>query len=82
LSRTRFSFGSKISEDPFAQKLSAEASYMLKTVTRQDLADYDEMMNISRAGEVFTLEQQAQLRYRSVRSAQLASRTCARRPGN
>ena len=78
LSRTRFSFGSKISEDPFAQKLAAEASYMLKTVTRQDLADCDEMMNISCAGEVFTLEQRAELRYSSVRSAQLASRTVER----
>jgi hypothetical protein len=56
VSRTRFSVGSKVSKDPVVQKLAADASYILKTVVRQDLDDCDEMMNISRAGEVFTLE--------------------------
>jgi 3-hydroxy-9,10-secoandrosta-1,3,5(10)-triene-9,17-dione monooxygenase len=78
LSRTRFSFGSKISEDPIAQKLAADASYTLKTVTRRHLDDCDEMMNVARAGEVFTLEQRAELRHSTVRAAQLASRTVER----
>jgi 3-hydroxy-9,10-secoandrosta-1,3,5(10)-triene-9,17-dione monooxygenase len=78
LSRTRLSFGSKINEDPFMQKLAAEASYMLKTLVQRDLADCEEMMSISRAGEVFTLEQRAELRYSAVQSARLASRTVER----
>lgn len=78
LSRSRFSLGSKISGDPFAQKLAAEASYLLKTLTQRDLADCDEMMNTSRAGEGFTLEQRAELRFSAVRSARLASRMVER----
>jgi 3-hydroxy-9,10-secoandrosta-1,3,5(10)-triene-9,17-dione monooxygenase len=75
LSRTRFSFGSKISDDPLVQKLAADASYTLKTITRRHLDDCDEMMNVVRAGGAFTLEQRAELRHSGVRSARLAART-------
>jgi 3-hydroxy-9,10-secoandrosta-1,3,5(10)-triene-9,17-dione monooxygenase len=46
---------------------------MIETEGRQ-LPDF----RFSRTGEVFTLEQRAELRYSSVRSAQLASRTVER----
>lgn len=51
---------------------------MLKTLVQRDLADCEEMMSISRAGKVFTLEQRAELRYSAVQSARLASRTVER----
>ena len=75
VSRTRFSFGSKVSEDPVVQKLAADASYILKTVVRRDLDDCDEMMNIARKSEWFTLQQRAELRYSAVASTQFASQT-------
>src|SRR5271163_4357549 len=38
VSRTRFSFGSKVNEDPVMQKLAADASYILKTVTQREIS--------------------------------------------
>jgi 3-hydroxy-9,10-secoandrosta-1,3,5(10)-triene-9,17-dione monooxygenase len=75
VSRTRFSFGSKVNEDPVMQKLAADASYILKTVTQREISDCDEMMKIGRAGNMFTLEQRTELRYSAVASAQFASQT-------
>jgi 3-hydroxy-9,10-secoandrosta-1,3,5(10)-triene-9,17-dione monooxygenase len=70
--------GLVVARDPYSQKLAAEASYTIKSATRMFLDDCDEMMDTVRAGETLTMERRAELRYNSVRSAQLAARAVDR----
>lgn len=73
-SRTRYGgFGLKVAEDPYNQKLVAEASYTIKTATLKFLSDCEEMMEAACAGIPFTLERRAELRYDTTHSAELAS---------
>ena len=72
ISRTRHGgLGLVIAKDPYSQKLAAEASYTIKSATRMFLHDCDEMMDTARAGETFTMPRRAELRYNTVRSAEL-----------
>jgi len=74
IGRTRVGgLGLVVSKDPYSQKLAAEASYAIKSATLKFLNDCDEMMDAARAGRTMTQEQRAELRYNTVRSAQLAA---------
>jgi 3-hydroxy-9,10-secoandrosta-1,3,5(10)-triene-9,17-dione monooxygenase len=74
IGRTRVGgLGLVVSKDPYSQKLAAEASYGIKSATLKFLNDCDEMMDAARAGRTMTQEQRAELRYNTVRSAQLAA---------
>jgi 3-hydroxy-9,10-secoandrosta-1,3,5(10)-triene-9,17-dione monooxygenase len=74
IGRTRVGgLGLVVSKDPYSQKLAAQASYTIKTATLKFLNDCDEMMDAVRAGQTLTLERRAELRYNTVRSAQLAA---------
>ena len=70
--------GVKIADDPYSQKLVAEASYAIDSATLKFLNDCDEMMEAARAGESFSLQRRAELRYSSTRSAELAARAVER----
>jgi 3-hydroxy-9,10-secoandrosta-1,3,5(10)-triene-9,17-dione monooxygenase len=73
ISRTRHGgLGLRVPEDPYCQQLAAEASYTIRSAKLSFLQDCDEMMETARAGEPFTLERRAALRYQTTRSAQLA----------
>jgi 3-hydroxy-9,10-secoandrosta-1,3,5(10)-triene-9,17-dione monooxygenase len=73
ISRTRKSgFGLSVKEDPYTQKLLAEASYTINTAILRLQHDSDEMMDAGRAGEPFPPKRQAALWYNACRSAQLA----------
>ncbi|HXZ87946.1 MAG TPA: hypothetical protein VEF07_05210 [Candidatus Binataceae bacterium] len=77
--RTRHGgLGLKVAEDPYCQKLAAEASYTIKSAATKFLNDCDEMIETARAGEPFTLERRAELRYNTTRSAQLAAHAVER----
>jgi 3-hydroxy-9,10-secoandrosta-1,3,5(10)-triene-9,17-dione monooxygenase len=67
--------GQKVAEDPFSHKLVAEASYTIDAATLKFLSDCDEMMTTAEAGESFNFTRRAELRYNSVRAAELASHT-------
>jgi 3-hydroxy-9,10-secoandrosta-1,3,5(10)-triene-9,17-dione monooxygenase len=70
--------GLKIAEDPYSQKLAAEASYAIESATLKFLYDCDEMMAAGAAGESFTLQRRAELRYNSTRSAEIAAHAVER----
>jgi 3-hydroxy-9,10-secoandrosta-1,3,5(10)-triene-9,17-dione monooxygenase len=73
-SRTRRGgLGLKIAEDPYSQKLVAEAGYMIKSATLVFLNDCDDAMTDASAGTPFTLQRRAELRYNTTRSAELAA---------
>jgi 3-hydroxy-9,10-secoandrosta-1,3,5(10)-triene-9,17-dione monooxygenase len=79
ISRTRKGgFGVNVREDPYIQKLLAEATYTINTAILRLQYDSDEMMETARAGETFPLKRQAALRYNACRSAQLAVQTVDR----
>lgn len=65
--------GQKVAEDPFSHKLVAEASYTIAAATLKFLSDCDEMMTTAEAVESFSLKRRAELRYSSVRAAEIAS---------
>jgi 3-hydroxy-9,10-secoandrosta-1,3,5(10)-triene-9,17-dione monooxygenase len=69
----RGGLGLVVAKDPYSQKLAAEASYTIKSATLRFLHDCDAMMDSVEAGETLTLERRAELRYSTVRSAQLAA---------
>jgi 3-hydroxy-9,10-secoandrosta-1,3,5(10)-triene-9,17-dione monooxygenase len=74
IGRTRVGgLGLVVSKDPYSQKLAAEASYAIKTATLKFLHDCDEMMDATCAGHSLTLERRAELRYNTVRCAQMAA---------
>jgi 3-hydroxy-9,10-secoandrosta-1,3,5(10)-triene-9,17-dione monooxygenase len=66
-------FGLSIPEDPFSQKLVAEARYTIDAATLKFLDDCDTMMIAAQAGDSFALARRAELRYNSTRSAELAA---------
>ena len=70
--------GLKIAEDPYSQMLAAESNYTINSAILKFLNDCDEMMESARAGESFTLERRAELRYNTTRAAELASRAVER----
>jgi 3-hydroxy-9,10-secoandrosta-1,3,5(10)-triene-9,17-dione monooxygenase len=70
--------GLKLADDPYSQKLVAEASYAIKSATLSFLNDCDAMMETAQAGVPFTFERRAELRYDATRSAELASRAVER----
>ena len=70
--------GLKIAEDPYSQRLVAEASYAIESATRKFLSDCDQMIEAASAGESFTLQRRAELRYNSTRSAEIAARAVER----
>jgi 3-hydroxy-9,10-secoandrosta-1,3,5(10)-triene-9,17-dione monooxygenase len=74
----RGGLGLVVARDPYSQKLAAEAAYTIKSATRMFLDDCDEMMDAAARGESLTMEWRAELRYNSVRSAQLAARAVDR----
>jgi 3-hydroxy-9,10-secoandrosta-1,3,5(10)-triene-9,17-dione monooxygenase len=77
--RTRHGgLGQKTAEDPYCQKLVAEASYTINSATLSFLNDCDEIITASNAGTSFTLERRAELRYNTTRSAELAARAVER----
>jgi 3-hydroxy-9,10-secoandrosta-1,3,5(10)-triene-9,17-dione monooxygenase len=63
--------GLKIAEDPYSQKLVAEAAYTIESATLKFLTDCDDAMAAASAG--FTLERRAELRYNTTRSAEVAA---------
>jgi 3-hydroxy-9,10-secoandrosta-1,3,5(10)-triene-9,17-dione monooxygenase len=65
--------GIKLIDDPYCLQSVAEASYAINTATLSFLRDCDEMMESAEAGEAFTLERRAELRYHTTRSAQVAA---------
>ncbi|HKV53052.1 MAG TPA: hypothetical protein VJN94_00280, partial [Candidatus Binataceae bacterium] len=70
--------GLRIVEDPYSQKLVAEASYTIESATLTFLNDCDRMMATVSAGGALTLERRAELRYNTTRSAQLAAHAVER----
>jgi 3-hydroxy-9,10-secoandrosta-1,3,5(10)-triene-9,17-dione monooxygenase len=78
ISRNRISFGQKVSEDTLTQEVAAEASYTIKTVKLRFLQECDDVMQAARAGNSLSLVERAELRYSSVRAAQLANRAVDR----
>lgn len=75
LSRTRKTgLGISFAQDPFTQKLLAEARYTIESAMQRLYADADTMMATVRAGESIPLKRRAQLRYNACRSAQLCAR--------
>ena len=79
IGRTRVGgLGLVVSKDPYSLKLAAEAGYTIKSASLKFLHDCDEMMDAARAGETLTQERRAELRYNTVRSAQLAARAVER----
>jgi 3-hydroxy-9,10-secoandrosta-1,3,5(10)-triene-9,17-dione monooxygenase len=74
IGRTRTGgLGLVVSKDPYSQKLAAESSYAIKSATLKFLHDCDAMMEAARARETITFERRAELRYNTIRSAQLAA---------
>jgi 3-hydroxy-9,10-secoandrosta-1,3,5(10)-triene-9,17-dione monooxygenase len=74
ISRTRRGgLGLKIAEDPYSQKLVAEAGYAIKSATLVFLHDCDDAMTDASARTPFTLQRRAELRYNTTRSAELAA---------
>ncbi len=71
-------FGTDFRDDPYAQQLLAEASYTIHAGILRLREDCDEMMEMARAGEGFSLKQRARLRYDAARSAQLAAHAVER----
>ncbi|HEV3110377.1 MAG TPA: hypothetical protein VGY99_07770 [Candidatus Binataceae bacterium] len=79
IGRTRVGgLGLVVSKDPYSLKLAAEAGYTIKSASLKFLHDCDEMMDAAGAGETLTQERRAELRYNTVRSAQLAARAVER----
>jgi len=79
VSRTRKGgMGLMVAEDPYSQKLAAEASYAIKSATLKFLDDCDVMMEMAVTGRGFDLGQRAELRYNTTRSAQIAARAIDR----
>jgi 3-hydroxy-9,10-secoandrosta-1,3,5(10)-triene-9,17-dione monooxygenase len=74
----RGGLGLVVSKDPYSQKLAAESSYAIKSATLKFLHDCDDMMETARAGRMIALERRAELRYNTIRSAQLAARAVER----
>jgi 3-hydroxy-9,10-secoandrosta-1,3,5(10)-triene-9,17-dione monooxygenase len=74
----RGGLGLIVSKDPYNRKLAAESSYTINSAALKFLHDCDEMMEAARAGETFTFERRAELRYNTIRSAQLAARAVDR----
>lgn len=70
--------GLMIAEDPYSQKLVAEASYAIESATLKFLHDCDAMMEEAAAGESFTLRRRAELRYNSTHSAEVAAHAVER----
>jgi 3-hydroxy-9,10-secoandrosta-1,3,5(10)-triene-9,17-dione monooxygenase len=66
--------GLNVAEDPFSHKLAAEASYTIDAATLKFLDDCDAMMAEAEAGGSFSLARRAELRYNTIRSADLAAR--------
>ena len=70
--------GIKLIEDPYCMQLVAEASYAIHSATLSFLDDCDRMMETAAAGNPFTLERRAELRYSTTRSAQIAAHAVER----
>jgi 3-hydroxy-9,10-secoandrosta-1,3,5(10)-triene-9,17-dione monooxygenase len=70
--------GIKLIDDPYCLQTVAEASYAINTATVSFLNDCDEMMQSAEAGEPFTLERRAELRYHTTRSAEVAAHAVER----
>ena len=70
--------GMVVAKDPYSLKLAAQAAYTIKSASLKFLQDCDEMMDAARAGQTMAQERRAELRYNSVRSAQLAARAVDR----
>jgi 3-hydroxy-9,10-secoandrosta-1,3,5(10)-triene-9,17-dione monooxygenase len=75
ISRTRKTgLGVSLAQDPFAQKLLAEARYAIDGAMLRLYTDAEAMMASVRAGEPIPLKRRAELRYHACRSAQLCAR--------
>jgi 3-hydroxy-9,10-secoandrosta-1,3,5(10)-triene-9,17-dione monooxygenase len=70
--------GIKLIDDPYCLQTVAEASYTINSATLSFLHDCDEMMQSAEAGEAFSLQRRAELRYHTTRSAQLAAHAVER----
>jgi 3-hydroxy-9,10-secoandrosta-1,3,5(10)-triene-9,17-dione monooxygenase len=74
----RGGLGLVVAKDPYSHKLAAEASYTIKSATLKFRHDCDAMTDAVEAGETLTLERRAELRYNTIRSAQVAARAVDR----
>ena len=70
--------GTRMVEDPYALQLVAEASYAINGATLNFLHLCDEMMETAEAGNPFSPDQRAELRYSTTRSAQVAAHAVER----
>jgi 3-hydroxy-9,10-secoandrosta-1,3,5(10)-triene-9,17-dione monooxygenase len=74
ISRTRHGgLGLRVPEDPYSQKLAAEASYTIRSAKLAFFQECDEMMETAQAGKQFTIGRRAAIRYNATRAAQLAA---------
>jgi 3-hydroxy-9,10-secoandrosta-1,3,5(10)-triene-9,17-dione monooxygenase len=73
ISRTRRGgYGLNIRDDPFHQKLTAEAAYAIAVGITQMNADCDELMDAAERGESLPMTRRAAMRFNACRSAQAA----------
>jgi 3-hydroxy-9,10-secoandrosta-1,3,5(10)-triene-9,17-dione monooxygenase len=79
LSRTRKGgLGGMIGDDPYVQKLLAEADYAIDTGFLMMRRDCDVLMEAARSGRILSFKERAAIRYHACRSAQSAARAVDR----